>query len=777
MTTLTLLLAAVLSLNGEWKLDYFPQPDDGAVRTLPLAVPCETVKATVPGNCELDLIRAGLLPPAEIGMNVLKLRDYEGHQWLYTKTFAKPPMAKGERAILRFDGVDTLGDVFLNGAKIGEVSNMLIPHEFNVTKLLKDGENTVQVLLRSVRCEAQYATLGELGYSMGGGADGEPFRKAGHMAGWDIFPRVFCAGLWRGVSIDVQKPVRIDQTAWLVKNLGKTWADIQVNCRVQAPYRWVNNAKLRYSIAKGGKLVAERHAPFDRYQNCASYWNVKGIERWWPKGMGAQPLYDAKIEVIAMDGTVLAEHVEKIGFRTIRLERDDVYSKERPGQFLFRVNGEPCYVRGSNWVPLDSFHGRDGQFLRSTLEMFDDLNCNMVRVWGGGVYEPDEFFDFCDAHGIMVWQDFMTGCSVFPQNDAYAKATEEEVRAIVLKYRNRVSLALWSGNNENDGAFHWKLGKKLARNPNDDRNSRKTIPDVLYEFDVTRDYLPSSPYESPDVVAGRAQASEHHLWGAREYYKVPFYTNSPAWFASEMGYHGAPNRASLERMMTKDKVYPWTAVTGKNPKRDYKWNDEWIFKASDPQVGGFGFGRNSLMTNQIKLMFGDVATDLDDFLAQSQVVQAEAMKTFCELFRSRKFTSFNGLIWWNVRDGWPQISDAVVDYYGGKKRAYWALRSVQHNQLVMLRDDHSAWAVNDRMYPVKGHAKFTDKVSGKVLLDCDYEVAANSKTQLGTVPFHGQGCIDIVYSCDGESLKNHFLYGEPPFKWIEVKSWLGEVER
>ena len=777
MTLTTLLLAAVLSLNGEWKLDYFPQPDDGAVRTLPLTLPFETVKATVPGNCELDLVNAGVLPPPEIGLNALKLVPYEGYQWLYTKTFAAPTVAKGERAMLRFEGIDTLADIFLNGVKVGETANMLIAHEFNVTKALKPGENVVQVLIRSVRCAAQDVTLGELGYSMGGGADGEAFRKAGHMGGWDIFPRVYCAGLWRGVELDVQKPVRVDQTAWIVRDLGKDWANLQVTCRVQAPWRLMGAADIRYSIAKDGNTVAECRHVLNRYQNIASHWQVKGIARWWPKGMGAQPLYDAKIEVLAKDGSTLAEHVEKIGFRTIRLERDDVYSKERPGQFLFRVNGEPCYVRGSNWVPLDSFHGRDGQFMRSTLEMFDDLNCNMVRVWGGGVYEPDEFFDFCDAHGIMVWQDFMTGCSVFPQNDAYAKATEEEVRAIVLKYRNRASLALWSGNNENDGAFHWKLGKKLARNPNDDRNSRKTIPDVLYEFDVTRDYLPSSPYESPDVVAGRAQASEHHLWGAREYYKVPFYTNSPAWFASEMGYHGAPNRASLERMMTKDKVYPWTAVTGKNPKRDYKWNDEWIFKASDPQIGGFGFGRNSLMTNQIKLMFGDVATDLDEFLAQSQVVQAEAMKTFCELFRSRKFTSFNGLIWWNVRDGWPQISDAVVDYYGGKKRAYWALRSVQHNQLVMMRDDHSAWAVNDRLYPVKGHAKFTDKVSGRVLLECDYEVAANSKTQLGTVPYSGQGVVSIEYSCDGENLRNHFLYGVPPFKWADVKAWLGESEK
>ena len=775
---LTILLAAILSLNGTWQLEYFPQPDDGAVRTLPLPADIEpkTVKATVPGNCELDLVHAGLLPSPEIGMNVLKLQDYEGHQWLYTKTFVKPSMAAGERAILRFDGIDTLGDVFLNGQKVGEAANMLIPHEYDVTKHLKDGENVVQVLLRSIRCEAQYETVGELGHSVGGsGADGEPFRKAAHMGGWDIFPRVLASGLWRDVLIEVRKPVRIDQPAWIVCDLGKDWANLLVQCRVQAPFRYLNHADLRYTVSRNGKVLSERREIFDRYQNCQSFGRIGGIERWWPKGMGDQPLYDAKIEVVDRSGTVLAESVQRIGFRTIRLERDDVYSDDRPGQFLFRVNGEPCYVRGSNWVPLDSFHSRDRQFLRSTLEMFDDLNCNLVRVWGGGVYETDEFFDFCDEHGIMVWQDFMTGCSVFPQNDAYAKATENEIRSVVLRLRNRASLALWSGNNENDEAFRWKLGGKLSktRDPNHERNSRRTIPDVLYEYDVTRDYLPSSPYISSDVFAGRAKASEQHLWGAREAYKVPYYTNSPAWFASEMGYHGCPNLESLRRMMTKEALYPWKKIVGTNPKTDYLWNDEWLLKASDPRVGSFGQRRNSLMTNQIKLMFGAVDTNLEVFVEQSQFVQSEAMKTFCELFRSRKFTRFNGLVWWNVRDGWPQISDAVVDYWGGKKSAYYTLKNAQLNQIVCLVDDHTAWAVNDERRPVKGLATFTDAATGKKLLEkSDFVIPANGKVALGIVPFAGQGVVKIEAMLDGKPFHNHFLYGQAPFDWKLVKQWM-----
>lgn len=767
---LMMIIAAVLSLNGEWNLQWKEDVEGEEWKG--------GITATVPGNCELDLIHAGILPPAEIGMNVTKLLPYEGYEWRYAKQFKMEKIGGGdERYVLRFNGIDTLADIYLNGKKVGETANMLIPHEFIVTSMLREGDNTLEVIIHSIRCAAQYATIGEIGHSMGAaasGADGEPFRKAAHMGGWDIFPRIFCAGLWRGVELEAQKPVRIDQPAWIIRELGKTWANMLVSCRVQAPWAMIakNNLTIRYSISRDGKLISESRESLRCYQHQTSYWNVNGIERWWPKGMGEQPLYDAKIEVIDSNGSVLAENAIKFGFRTIRLERDDVYGKDRPGQFLFRVNGEPCYIRGSNWVPLDSFHCRDMEHMLPTLEMFNDLNCNMVRVWGGGVYEPEEFFDYCDAHGIMVWQDFMTGCSVFPQNDEYAKATEEEVRSVVLRFRNRASLALWSGNNENDGAFHWKLGKYLARDPNHDRNSRKTIPDVLFEFDVTRDYLPSSPYESPDVIAGKAEASEMHLWGARAYYKVPFYTNSPCWFASEMGYHGCPNRETIERMMTKDSVYPWTAITGDDPKKDYHWNDEWTLKASDPDVGGFGQRRNSLMTNQIKLMFGGVNTNLDAFIEQSQFVQAEAMKTFCELFRSRKFTSFNGLIWWNVRDGWPQISDAVVDYYGGRKRAYHALWNAQRDQIVCVVDDHTAWAVNDELHPVNGNARLTDVATGKVLLERDFEIPANGKLALGSVPFTGQGVVKIEATLGGKPYRNHFLYGEPPFDWGEVKAWM-----
>jgi len=780
MMQMGLLLAAALSLNGEWNLRYWPQAGaEEAAREL-AAVPADapSVRATVPGNCELDLVNAGILPPMEVGMNVRLLRAYEGHQWLYEKRFACPERRDGERVELVFEGIDTFADVFLNGTKLGATENMFVPHRFDVTRALKPGENVVQVLIRSAFFEAQRYDVGELGYQMGF-ADNEPFRKAAHMGGWDIFPRVYCAGLWRDVRVETIPAVTVDNVAWAFGDFNGdfTHASAKVLFRVKGPvsaFAW--GGKVRATLARGGQVRHSSEREYVAVQNMLRF-DLAKPDLWWPKGMGEPALYDAKVEVLDADGAVLAADERKVGVRLVQLERDDVYSKERPGQFLFRVNGEPCYVRGSNWVPVDAFHGRDAARIVPTLELFEDLNCNMVRVWGGGVYEPDDFFDWCDAHGLMVWQDFMTGCAVFPQDDRYAALTADEVKKVVVRLRNHPALVLWSGNNENDqaGGFGWNAQREFARDCNRDRNSRRTIPDVLFEYDVTRPYLPSSPYVSPDVRAGKAKPSEDHLWGERAYYKTAYYTNSPCWFASEMGYHGCANRDSLERMMTKGCVYPWKGAPAKFEKdhRRLDWNDEWRLKASDPYMRGSGlWWRNDLMTNQIRLMFGGVDTDLDTFVEQSQFIQAEAMKTFCELFRSRKFTRMNGLIWWNVRDGWPQLSDAVVDYYGGKKRAYYALKNAQQDQIVCVVDDHTAWAVNDARRAVEGRAALTDAATGKVLLEKAFTIPANGKLELGKVAFAGQGVIRIEATLDGKPYRSHFLYGEPPFDWTKVKEWM-----
>ena len=769
-----------VSLDGDWRLAFFPQPASGPVRGLSSVPACGTVAAEVPGCCELDLARAGLLPPPEKGLAALEWRRFEGHQWLYSREFDAPAVPEGGRAVLRFDGIDTLADIFLNGEKIGETANMLVPHEFDVTRRLKPGANAVQVLIRSAFLEAQADTAALYGFQEGT-ADRARVRKAAHMGGWDIFPRLYVSGLWRPAALVVEGPVRIREAFWVTGDYGRG-PDGARRCRVRsyfkvvapAPRYFAGASELRLSIrpAGGGAAVAEDRRPLETVSTCVEL-SASGFDLWWPAGAGGQPLYDAAVEVVdPATGELLARDVRRIGFRTVELERDDDFGPDRPGKFLFRVNGEPIYVRGANWVPTDAIPCRQAARIGETLALAEEANCNLVRVWGGGVYEPDSFYDRCDERGILVWQDFMTGCAQTPQDDAYAAATDAEVRSVALRLRNHPCLALWAGNNENDESIEWRRMRGVASiGQNGDRTSRETIPRALRELDPTRPYLPSSPYFSPAVEAGRARPPELHLWGRRDWYKTPYYLESPAVFASETGWHGCPAVPSLRRMMSPECAYPWKD----GPEgSSFDWNDEWRFKASNPflsRTSGL-WKRNDLMTDQVARLFGAVSRDLGEFVAQSQFFQAEALKTMVELFRSRKFARASGLVWWNVRDGWPQLSDAAVDWYGEKKLAFGALRDAQRPVLALLAGDGAAFVVNDLLRPVRVRASFRPRGGGAPLLEGEWDVPANVSLRVGAIRLPETGVVDIEYSVDSSAPeRNYYLCGEPPLDWTRVKAW------
>ena len=782
LSALNGLSGETVDLNGTWDLKAFPQPDDGAVRSLPLPAGLEakTYAATVPGCCEMELVKAGELADPLVGFNAFRFRDYEGHQWLYSRRFVAPKRAPGERCVLVFDGIDTLADVFLNGEKIGEAENMFIPHEFDVTGKVREGEaNEVAVLIRPIGLAAREVTLGELGRTMGGGADHEYFRKAPHMFGWDIMPHLPVSGLWRDVRLEVRSAVRIEQPAWIVRgvDLKRKTADVIAMCRIHAPFRHYYKATVRCTLARDGKVCAKAEAPFRgaQFKTGLGFGNA---EFWWPRGAGAQPLYVAKIEVVGAQGEVLATDVCRIGLRTVQLEYDDRKLPERPGRMLFKVNGEPIYVRGVDWVPLDPIPARQKALLKDVLPMMADLNANLVRVWGGGVYEPDEFFDWCDENGVMVWQDFMTACAVPPMDDAYAARFREETLAVVLKLRNRASLALWAGDNENDLASRWSLGN-LARDPNSYRITREVIPNVLKEYDVTRPYLPSSPYVSKEAFAKKVDPAEDHMWnGPRGWWKTDYYTKTPCWFCSEGGAHGIPARSSLERMMGKAAAEkPWTDPDTKRWK-DLRWTDEWLYRATNPYLDKTSYlvYRNDIALRQCAALFGDVPRhDLDLLIAQSQSAQAEAIKFQTENFRSQKFLTKGGFVVWNLRDGWPTVSDAFTDYYGEKKKAYFALKAVYRDVLVMVAEDGRLLAINDTLAPVKGRVKVVEAKDGRTVHEGDFTVGANGLAELTKLEWTGQGLFRIEYVVGNETFKTHYLHGEPPFAWTDYRAWTKDL--
>jgi len=417
--------------------------------------------------------------------------------------------------------------------------------------------------------------------------------------------------------------------------------------------------------------------------------------------------------------------------------------------------------KGSNWVPLDAFHSRDAGRYEKALALVKDIGCNILRCWGGNVYEQHRFYDFCDRNGIMVWQDFSMACRIYPETAEFLKEIEKEVLWVVRALRNHPSIILWAGDNEVD-----ELISSFA-NPSINRITRQVIPSILHQNDIGRPYLPSSPYISDAVCQNKAglRPSEEHVWGPRDYYKSSFYKENRAHFISEIGYHGCPSLESIRKFITPEKLWP------------YQNNSEWILHSSD-QAGNDM--RVMLMEKQVRQLFGTVPTNPEDYILASQISQAEAKKYFIERMRVGR-PEKTGIIWWNLLDGWPQMSDAVVDYYFTKKLAYGYIKRSQA-PFCLIADEISHWktrifACNDTLGQRSGHFTVTDAETKEVLLDRDFTAEANTSTCIGELPLYysSRKMLLIQWEANGETGFNHYLCGYPPFDLSWYQNILKEL--
>ena len=695
---------------------------------------------------------------------------YEQCEWLYERTFPAIAAKPGERIVLRFGSVDTRAEYFLNGACLGRTENMFVPAEFDVTGRLV-ATNSLAVLIKSPLRDPQNL-LGTLGRTRVGGTDVEGIRKAQHSFGWDIMPRLVSCGIVKSVSLETLPETRFGDMHWMVMSVNATnrSARVVADCQILAPWRFLHKSRLRLTLSRNGRVVSSVEHPV-RCLQTRDIVELSDVDLWWPRDAGEPALYDAKAELLDESGELLAEKARRIGIRTVELEHADYEDEANPGTFRFVVNGVPLYMHGCDVTPMDALHSRDRVHRRKCLDMLVDLNCNMVRIWGGGVYEDDEYYDFCDENGILVWQDFMFANVEPEQNDAFAKAVYEEAKYQVVRLRGHPCLALWCGNNELDRSVAGSWGR-LAPDPAKERISRELLPRVLRDFDPLTPYIPSSPWWTPAVAAGKAGLSQDHLWGPRRLsFRGDYWCKSKVTFVSEMGCHGCPGVDALRRMMTPGCVEPWPDASDKT-----KFNMEWNCKAvcAYPEqcpMPQYGDGRNALMTMQTANMFGRTPDHVEEFSACSQMYQAAALKYWIELFRSRKGRTW-GLLWWNLRDGWPIVSDGVVDYWYGKKAAYEAVKSVQQPQLATVVEGGRLAAVNDRLYAVRGRVTVTDVESGSVLYDAETELAANSaRTLASALPLSGKGCVHVVYTFEGKRRENKCLYGDFPFECEKVREW------
>jgi len=444
--------AGRLDLGGEWELRHAFETADCPTTPEELAsgsLAC--IPASVPGNVELDLVRAGELDEPFVGSNIRQLRPLEFHRWWYRREFETPAWVADSATELVFEGLDCFGTVWVNGIDVGSAANALVPHRFAVTDVLKPaGEtNTITVRIDSPVIAAE-------GYPTDSGArawrhnmESLNVRKPPHCYGWDIMPRALSAGLWRPVYIEEVRRTELLDVFPRVQNVSADSASVNVRVVLRTDVVPIDGLSLRLSGQCGDSSFQHETGLFFTTVDVGLH--IAKPKLWWPRGYGEANLYNLHVELLH-NGAAVSAIDRKLGLRTVELDRTDVNTTECPGRFVFKVNGERIFAKGSNWVPMDAFHSRDVERIPQALALFTDMGCNMVRCWGGNVYEPELFYDICDREGILVWQDFSMACALYPQTAEFHATMRQEAESVVRRLRHHACIALWSGDNECDQA-------------------------------------------------------------------------------------------------------------------------------------------------------------------------------------------------------------------------------------------------------------------------------------------------------------------------------------
>lgn len=778
-----------VSLCGEWKLAVLPHKQSiectGSKEIFDLNV--KVISAKVPGNLETDLEAAGEVDDLFFGTNPDKIRRYtETLHCYYFKKFNINELIGTHT--LCFDGLDCYADVFVNEIKVASFDNMLIKQTCNIDDALKIGENELFVHIKPAVIEAlkyEYPFILNAGPSA---YEQLYVRKPAHMYGWDIMPRYVSAGIWKPVYIETEtKNEKIDEIFLCASKLYENVATLELQYKTKCDIS--GDIKLRL-CGKCKDSVIEKEIPLVFPYGRKSF-TVENPYLWWPRGFGEPDLYEFVLSLIR-DGKIIDEVKFYQGIRTVKLNYSDVIDDDGNGEFVFNVNNNKIFIKGSNWVAASPFHSKDIERIPDMIKLAEELNCNMLRCWGGNVYEDELFYELCDKAGIMIWQDFCLACNSCPQDEAFIKRIQTETIQVVKRLRMHPCIALWSGDNESDLSWISREGV----NPENNIVSRKVLPQVVLHYNPTTSYLPSSPYISSrlfDITTKEKGGNwgetlrytpEFHdyLWSG--YYKQAFLRNTRSRFISEFGSMGTPSPESLKKYISPEKLWPYNEN-----------NDEWRMHATTaiPELSENNF-RLKIFFDQLLTIFDKEPESLADFAVKSQITQGEHLKYYLELFRAERWSK-TGIIWWNLIDGWPQFSDAVVDYYYDKKKAFYDLKASQQDVCLIVTDSkdgisHKLVAANDTLTDVSFKYIVRDMDSDEILAEGTASAEKNQSTVIAEIPTSPHTRFILIEWSGDVSGKNHYLdiqqnkekiSKERYINWLEkadmYKEWVEKIKK
>jgi beta-mannosidase len=663
----------ISEVADNWSLSLTPRPD--AFISTPLKLPT-SIPATVPGCIHTDLINVGLISDISIdGREVDQMWIWRTDSVYRTKI---PRNALNRHATLKFHGLDTIASIYINGKLELSTKNMHRSYELEISNQLREGDVELEIHFKAPLTDAE-EQVEQLGlyprpYDM-------PYNYQRKMAcsyGWDWGPVTISSGIWKKVEL-IEWNVAFLSSVAILPSVESNIPKLTIRPLLIGE---TEGLSVQVRVLDGDEIIASKAFPAKspKYE-----FDLPDARLWQPRGRGEQKLYN--VEVTLLHGEeMLQVQSKRVGFRTVELDTSVINSLEYPGKHLFaiKVNGLRLWIRGANWIPDDPFP------MRVTRERYEqrikdmlEVNINGIRVWGGGIYESEDFYNFCDQEGIVVWQDFLFACAAYPETPEMFDEIELEVEEAVRRLENHVSLVIWCGGNEClEGFQYWGWQAALAGRPWGETFYRRTIPTVVQEFDGSRPYIPGSPFSSHSDDTKSFDSGTNHIWDVWNelgYERYEQYTPS---FAAEFGFNGPGSWSMLTKAIGKGTL-------------DSKDSDVAIHqKAFD--------GMSKVAAGLTREFANPPSTGVAWYFAAA-LDQARAVEIGLKHFRSL-YEVCSGAILWQFNDMWPAISWAVLDYTGFRKLAWHAMKAAyqprtisigrvdQGAQLTIINDTQEEWA-------------------------------------------------------------------------------------
>ena len=642
----------------------------------------EKYKANIPGTVHTDLLHNQLIPDPFLEDNEAKLQWIENENWVYESSFSLTSKELQHQNIqLQFDGLDTYATVFLNDQIILQANNMFRTWNIEVKKQLRKGNNSLKIIFLSAPKKGKELAQ-QLPYTL---PEKERVfvRKAQYQFGWDWGPRFVTAGIWKKIQLHFSNKAYIEHCLIQQKEITKEKAELLFKTQI-----WCDKkGKYLLKIDHQSKEIV-----VDKGRNTVEFpLTIEKPELWWCNGLGKPHLYHFSIQ-LTDSKKLLSEKKETIGLRNIEwVQEPDHVGKS----FYLKLNGIPVFMKGANYIPPHSFLPEvSTEDYTNLVVQAKNANMNMLRVWGGGVYADDAFYNACDANGILVWQDFMFACAMYPGDTAFVNNVKAEITDNIIRLRNHPSIAIWCGNNENDEGWHnWGWQKQFNYSKEEENQIWNNYKKLFHELipATLNETLGDHPFfywpSSPSIGWGRKESltqGDSHYWGVW-WGKEPFemYTQKVGRFMSEYGFQGMPPLSTFKKFTSNlNWANPSIKAHQKHPT-GYETIDEYLVRDYKKPI------------------------TFEGYVYVSQLLQAEGMKTAIEAHR-RAMPYCMGSLYWQFNDCWPVTSWSSIDFYGNWKAFHYQAKRSFEKQILSFEEKNDIvdiFGINEDLSTFYGQLK------------------------------------------------------------------------